>query len=212
MKKDFHLLIVDDHPLFRTALIQIVEDEFPEMDITETGTAEEAISHFHKKKFNLLITDITMPGRSGLELLKQAKEINHSMPVLILSMHPDEQYAIRAIKSGASGYVTKDVVAEELKIAIRTILDGKRYITPSVANLLAKNISYENSPLPHELLSDREFEVMKLITKGKSTSEIAHILKLNANTISTYRSRLFEKMGVRNISGIIRYAIENNLT
>ena len=152
-----------------------------------------------------------MPGRSGVDLLKQICEEFPLLPVLILSMHPEEQYAIRALKAGAWGYITKNAASDELVNAIRKIRSGKKYISPTIADLLADNLFLNNNQLLHQLLSDRELEVFKLIASGKNASTISEILSLSVNTISTYRSRILEKMKLHSNAELTRYALENNL-
>ncbi len=205
------IIIADDHAILRKGLKQIILEEFTNAQIREASTTEDALKNIRKEKFDLAISDISMPGRSGIDLLKQIREEFPLLPVLILSMFPEEQYAVRALKAGASGYVTKDSSSEELVNAIKKVLRGKKYISPSLADLLADNILTDNQSLPHQLLSDREFEVLKLIASGKSISEISKTLSLSVNTISTYRSRIFEKMKVRTNADLIHYAIEQKL-
>ncbi len=205
------IIITDDHAILRKGLKQIILEEFINAQISEASSTEEALKIIRKEKFDLVISDISMPGRSGIDLLKQIREEFPFLPVLILSMHPEEQYAVRALKAGASGYVTKDTASEELVNAIRKIINGKKYISISLADLLADNILIDNKLLPHQSLSDREFEVLKLIASGKSVSEISKTLSLSVNTISTYRSRILEKMKLRTNADLIHYAIEQKL-
>ena len=205
------IIIADDHAVLRKGLKLIILEEFTNAQISEASTAEDALKAIRKEKFDLVISDISMPGRSGIDLLKQIREEFPFLPVLILSMHPEEHYAIRALKAGASGYVTKDTASEELAKAIRKIISGKKYISSSLADMLADNVSVDSALLPHELLSDREFEVLLLIASGKGISKIAETLSLSVNTISTYRSRLLEKMKLKSNADLIHYALEQNL-
>jgi len=205
------IIIADDHAIFRKGLKQLIIEEFVNAQITEVSTAEEAIKLIRQQPFDLVISDITMPGRSGVDLLKQICEEFPLLPVLILSMHPEEQYAIRALKAGAWGYITKNAASDELVNAIRKIRSGKKYISPTIADLLADNLFLNNNQLLHQLLSDRELEVFKLIASGKNASTISEILSLSVNTISTYRSRILEKMKLHSNAELTRYALENNL-
>lgn len=204
-------VIVDDHSVVRRGLIQILKDEFMTVEVLEFGSAEDFLKARNKINPDLLISDISLPGRSGLDLLKQISVDSPDIPVLILSMHPEQQYALRAMKAGAKGYLTKESAAEELVIAVRKILDGKKFISASLAELVMDNLGQKEHQLPHELLSDREFEVLKLIATGKTVSEIAGILKLGVPTISTYRSRILEKLQVKNNAELTVYAINNQL-
>ncbi len=208
---NFRAILVDDHEIVRKGLRQIIHDEFFHSEIEEAACADEAIRMIRHQKFDLVISDITMPGRSGLELLKQIHQEFPSLPVLILSIHREDQYAIRALKAGASGYLAKDSASLELIKAIRQVLSGRKYISPTVGELLAGGMSDKQIQYPHELLSDREFEVMKLIGNGKSVSEIAEQLSLSVATISTYRTRILEKVQLSSNADIIRYTILLNL-
>ena len=205
------IIIADDHAIFRKGLKQLIIEEFVNAQITEVSTAEEAIKLIRQQPFDLVISDITMPGRSGLDLLKQIREEFPLLPVLILSMHPEVQYAIRALKAGAWGYITKSAISDELVNAICKIRSGKKYISPTIADLLTDNLFLNNNQLLHQSLSDRELEVFKLIASGKTTSVISEILSLSVNTISTYRSRILEKMKLQSNAELTRYALENNL-
>ena len=207
------ILLVDDHQIVRRGLKQIVLDEFADAKIVEAGSAEEAIKLIRQEEFNLVISDISMPGgRSGIDLVKQVHEEYPSLAVLILSMHVENQYAIRALRAGASGYLTKASVCFELIKAIKQLLGGRKYISDAVAELLADNMMVKNkNKSSYELLSDRELEVMKLIGSGKSVSEISNELSLSINTISTYRARILEKMMMHSNADIMRYVIENQL-
>jgi len=205
------IIISGDHAIYRKGLKQLIMEEFVNAQITEVSTAEEAIKLIRQQPFDLVISDITMPGRSGVDLLKQICEEFPLLPVLILSMHPEEQYAIRALKAGAWGYITKNAASDELVNAIRKIKSSKKYISPTIADLLADNLFLNNNQLLHQLLSDRELEVFKLIASGKNASTISEILSLSVNTISTYRSRILEKMKLHSNAELTRYALENNL-
>lgn len=205
------ILIADDHTVVRKGLRQILTDEFSNAEITEVPDAEELIKKVMAEKWDVIVSDLSMPGRSGLDALQQIKLSHPDLPVLILSIHPEEQYALRALKSGASGYLSKDTAPDELVKAVKKVLLGKKYISQAIAEKLANTFSSDTSLNPHENLSDREFDVMKLLANGKSVSEIAEMLSLSVTTVSTYRARLMVKMGLKSNSDLTRYAIENNL-
>ena len=203
--------MVDDHAIVREGICRIIDDT-PGIHIdAEASTGEEAINFIHKKKYDLVLLDISMPGTNGLQTLKEIKKIDSTLPVLMLSMHTEEQYAIRAIKAGASGYLTKDSASEQLVFAIDKIYNGGKYFSKEVAELLVSNIFHGEEKQPHEYLSDREFEVMKLIIKGESARLIASNLNISDKTVSTYRSRIMKKMNMKNITDLIHYAINYNL-
>ena len=205
------ILIADDHTVVRKGLRQILLDEFPAAEIGEVADAEELIKIVMAHRWDVVVSDLSMPGRSGMDALQQIKHSHPNLPVLILSIHPEEQYAIRALKSGASGYLSKDAAPDELVKAVQRVLLGKKYISQSIAEKLANNFSPDISLPLHETLSDREFDVMKLLANGKSVSEIAEMLSLSVTTVSTYRARVMVKMGLKSNSDLTKYAIENKL-
>ncbi|MBX2920520.1 MAG: response regulator transcription factor [Ferruginibacter sp.] len=205
------ILIADDHSIVRKGLKQILLDEFPAAQIDEVPDAEELIKKVMAEKWDVVVSDLSMPGRSGLDALQQIKASHPNLPVLILSIHPEEQYALRALKSGASGYLSKDTAPDELVKAVQKVLLGKKYISQSIAEKLANTFSSASGKSPHETLSDREFDVMKLLANGKSVSEIAEMFSLSVTTVSTYRARVMAKMDMKSNSDLTRYAIENNL-
>lgn len=205
------ILIGDDHSVVRRGLIQILKEAYPFADITEATDGPEMFKLALKNVYEIIISDITMPGRSGIDFIKEIKDVQPKTPILILSIHPAELYAIRTIKAGASGYINKESAPEELIIAVKQLLTGKKYITNDVAELLFDSKKTSGSVMLHETLSNREFEVFKLIASGKTSTQIAKELSLSSNTISTYKTRLLEKMNLKNISDITRYAIENKL-
>lgn len=205
------ILIADDHTVVRKGLRQILLDEFSNAEISEVADAEELINKVMSDTWDVVISDLSMPGRSGLDALQQIKLSFPDLPVLILSIHPEEQYAIRALKSGASGYLSKDTAPDELVKAVQRVLLGKKYISQAIAEKLANNFSPDTSLQPHENLSDREFDVMKLLANGKSVSDIAEMLSLSVTTVSTYRARVMVKMTLKSNSDLTRYAIENKL-
>lgn len=206
-----HILIADDHSVVRRGLKQILLDEFPDAVITSVNDGNKLLQKAQTEKWNIIISDVSMPGRNGLEVVKQLKAEFPDLPVLILSMHPEDHYAIRALKAGASGYLTKDSASEELVNAVRIILSGRKYITPGVAEKLAETLGKDTSKAPHETLSDREFHVMKLLAAGKKLSEISNSLSLSITTISTYRRRILEKMDMKTNAELTHYIIKNKL-
>jgi two-component system, NarL family, invasion response regulator UvrY len=205
------ILIADDHTVVRKGLRQILLDEFPGAEIDEVADGGELIKKVMAAKWDVVVSDLSMPGRSGLEALQQIKISHPDLPVLILSIHPEEQYAIRALKSGAAGYLSKDTAPDELVKAVQKVLLGKKYISQAIAEKLANSFSQDNDMQIHENLSAREFDVMKLLANGKSVSEIAEMLSLSVTTVSTYRTRVMAKMNLKSNSDLTKYAIENNL-
>jgi len=206
-----NILIVDDHAIVRTGLRQIIAEEDSGINVMEAGDATETMRTLRDEKIDLITLDINLPGKNGIELLKQIKSEFRTIPVLILSMHSEDQYAIRAIKNGASGYLTKDSAPDLLLTAIQKVLSGGRFITPELAEKLVNAIDKDSDSPAHDVLSDREFEVLRHIAEGKGVSEIGEILHLSTKTISTYRSRLLQKMGLKNNSEIIHYALKNGI-
>lgn len=205
------ILIADDHTVVRRGLRQILLDEFPNVEIAEVADAEELIKKVMTAKWDVVVSDLSMPGRSGLDALQQIKLSHPDLPVLILSIHPEEQYALRALKAGASGYLSKDTAPNELVKAVQKVLLGKKYISQAIAQKLASSFSSDAGLSLHDSLSDREFDVMKLLANGKSVSEIAEVLSLSATTVSTYRARLMVKMDLKSNADLTKYAIENKL-
>ncbi len=205
------ILIADDHSVVRKGLKLILSEGFPGSSIEEVADAEEMIKKVIHSEYDVIISDLSMPGRSGLEALQQIKQINARIPVLILSVHPEEQYALRVLKAGASGYLNKDMAPEELVNAVQRVMLGKKYITASIAEKLASVFDQDSDKSPHEYLSDREFSVLKLLAAGKSVSEIAESLFLSVTTVSTYRARIMAKMNMKNNADLTLYAIENKL-
>jgi DNA-binding NarL/FixJ family response regulator len=206
------IMIADDHSIVRRGLKQILSDQPDMAVVAEAKAAVEVLPLVRKGAVDVLVLDISMPGRGGLDILKEVKQERPHMPVLVLSMHPEDQYAVRALRLGASGYLTKEAVPEELVTAIRKVAAGGRYITPSLAEKLAVAVGTPTGRPLHESLSEREYQVMQLMAAGKSVSEIADELALSVKTISTYRSRLLEKMQLKTNADVIRYAIQNQLT
>ena len=205
------ILIADDHSAIRNGVKQILTNEFSDVEFGEAVNAVEVFRKVKEKKWDILILDMEMPGRNGLEVLKQFKDEKINTPVLVFSFHPEAQVAIRALKSGASGYLSKDSADAELVKAIQQILSGRKYITPSLAEQLATQIGNPLDKALHELLSDREYETFLLIAKGKTVSQIAKELSLSVPTISTYRARILEKTRMKTNAELMSYAIHNQL-
>jgi len=205
------ILIADDHAIVRKGLRQLVIEEYPAAEIEEAGDAESLVALAMSHEWDVVICDMNMPGRSGLDAMQQIKQISPKLPVLIMSMYPEDQYAVRVLKAGAAGYLGKDTIHDELIKAIQTVMLGKKYITPSIAEKLVEAFHSEPGEQPHETLSDREFDVFKLLADGRSVSEIADQLSLSVTTISTYRSRIMEKMNLRSNADLTKYAIEKRL-
>lgn len=205
------ILIADDHIVVRKGLRQILAEEFTDAVIEEVADADELINKVIKQKWDVVISDLTMPGKSGLEALQYVKQNFPLLPVLILSIHPEEQYAIRVLKAGASGYLSKDTAPDELVNAVKRVLLGKKYITLSIAEKIANTFDRDTEKNLHETLSDRELNVFKMIASGKAVSEIAESLFLSVTTISTYRARIMVKMHMKTNANLTLYAIENNL-
>jgi len=205
------VLIADDHTVVRRGLKQILLEGFPTAQIEEVPDAEELIKRVMQAEWDVVISDLSMPGRSGLEALQQIKQLQPKLPVLILSIHPEEQYAIRVLKAGASGYLSKDSAPDELVNAVQRVLLGKKYITDTIAEKLASVLDQDSNKSPHEYLSDREFSVLKMLAAGKSVSEIAESLFLSVTTVSTYRSRIMTKMNMKSNADLTLYAVEHKL-
>jgi DNA-binding NarL/FixJ family response regulator len=204
------VLIADDHAVVRRGLKQILLDEYGALEVGEAGDAHETLRLAREEPWDIVVLDISMPDRSGLEVLKELKQTRPRLPVLILTTHPEEQYAVRVLKAGAAGYMTKESAPEHLVEAIRKVTAGGRYITPTLADLLVTQITGAEKP-PHESLSDREFQVLRLIASGKTVGQIAEELSLSSNTVSTYRARVLEKMGMKTNAELTHYAISNGL-
>ncbi len=205
------ILLADDHPVVREGFKQMLAD-YEDMLVTgEAGTSQEVLNKVHKNDYDVLLLDIFMPGRSGLEIISELKKEYPKMAILVISAYPEEQYSVRALKRGASGYLLKLTAPEELITAIRAVSQGRNYISSSLADRLANMIKDDAQENPHERLSDREFQVMRMIVSGKSLKEIAEELALSDKTVSTYRARILEKMNMKNNAEIIHYAIEQGL-
>jgi two-component system invasion response regulator UvrY len=205
------VLIADDHAVFRRGLRETISEAFPKVTFGEAKTAEETLESVRRHDWEILILDISMPGKSGLDILEDLKRLRPKLPILLLSMHPEEQFARRALKSGAAGYLTKESVPEELKEAVRKVVTGGRYVSATLAEKLAVDLG-EGADIPiHELLSDREFQVLRMIASGKAVKEIAEELSLSVKTVSTYRARILVKTGMKTNAELIRYALQTQL-
>jgi two-component system invasion response regulator UvrY len=205
------VLIADDHTLVRKGLKQLLLDTNDIERVDEARDGKEAINKINKKDYDLVLLDISLPGRSGIDVLKQLKIIKPKLPVLILSMHPEEQYAVRSLRAGASGYLTKESAPDELIDAIRKVANGGKYITFSLAERLAGEIGPSTEKPLHQTLSDREYQVMCMIASGKTVKDIAEELNLSVKTISTHRARILRKMHMDNNAQLTHYAIKHDL-
>lgn len=206
-----NILIADDHELVRGGLARIIAEEFPSAVIHEVSNGTQAEKMARAQKWDLIISDMSMPDKTGLDVLKQLRSEGIKTPILIISIHPENQYALRVLKVGGNGYITKDCPRNEFINALRIIISGKKYISQNVAEKLASRYDEDLNKEQHELISDRELQVLKLIASGKTVSEIAKELSLSVPTISTYRSRLLEKMKMKNNAELTLYAINNSI-
>jgi two-component system invasion response regulator UvrY len=204
-------LIVDDHAVVRQGLKAILAQAYPGASIGEAQSAMEVWSHLRRHPWNLVILDIHMPGTSGLEILKDFRQEYPYLPVLMLSAHSEDQYAMRVLKAGAAGFLSKGSASEELVKAVEKVLSGGKYISPTLAEKLATQLQRDHGKEPHALLSDREFQVLCLIASGKTPTEIAEELSLSVKTISTFRTRILAKLDMRNSAELTHYALENGL-
>ena len=205
------ILIADDHAIVREGLKHILLKLPDDLLIEETSNGNEALAFIEWEDYDFVILDISLPGMSGLEILKKLKIQNNKTPILILSMHPEEQFAIRALKSGAMGYVTKDRAGEDLLEAIMKISRGRKYVSPELAEYLASSLNVRSEDVPHQKLSEREFEIMVLLAKGISAKEIAEALFISEKTVGTHRFRIMEKMGMKKNTDLTFYAINHKL-
>jgi len=203
--------MVDDHVIVREGIKRIIHDTKDISIVAEASNGEEALLLVPKLDLDLILLDISMPGKNGLQTLKEIKKIKSKIPVLMLSMHAEEQYAMRSIKAGASGYLTKDSASDKLVTAIRKIYTGRKYISPEVAELLVTDIYHEEDKHLHTLLSDREFEIFKFIINGETPKKIAKNLSISEKTISTYRSRVLKKLKMQTTTELIKYGINQKL-
>jgi DNA-binding NarL/FixJ family response regulator len=205
------ILIADDHAILRRGLVELLADGLQGAVCGEAGTSEEVISQMRSHDWDLVILDISMPGRSGIDLLADLKRMRPKSPVLVLSTHPEDQYAKRVLKAQASGYLNKTSAPEELLRAIRKVLAGGRYVSETLAESLALDLNQDQDRPLHESLSNRELEVLRMLGSGKSVSEVAEELHLSVATVSTYRGRVLEKLNLRSTAQLMRYALKNDL-
>ena len=206
-----HILIADDHAVVRRGLKEILADALPGADFTEVGNGDEVLGNLGKSHTAMLVLDINMPGRSGMDVLRDVKHTYPRLPVVILSCQPEEQYAVRCLRAGAAAYINKESASEELAIAAKKILGGGRYVSASLAEKLVANLDESSGKPLHELLSDREHEVMRMIALGTPLTDIGEKLHVSVKTISSYRARIMEKMQMKSNAELTRYAITNRL-
>ena len=205
------ILIADDHAVFRRGLTETLGEAFSRVTFGEAKTAQETIEYVRRQDWDVVILDISMPGKSGLDILDDLHRLRPKLPVLLLSMHPEGQYARRALKSGPAGYLTKESVPEELKEAVRRVRAGGRYVSAALAEKLAFDLRREADTPVHELLSDREFQVLRMIASGRTVKQIADEIALSVKTVSTYRARILLKTGMKTTAELIRYALQSQL-
>jgi len=205
------ILLADDHAVVRRGLRDVLADAFPGAEFVEAGTGDEVLAHVRRQRCSLIVLDVNMPGRSGVDVLRQVKSIAPDIPVLMLSVQPEDQYAVRCLKAGASGYLSKDSAVEELIKAAQKVMQGGRYVSEQLREKLAREIQKPSAKEPHQMLSDRELEVMRMIASGKSLTEIGEALHLSVKTVSTYRSRCLLKMQMQSNAELVRYVLEHKL-
>ena len=205
------ILVADDHEVVRKGLMKVLAETLQPVKVDEARNGQEAVSKVWKSEYDLVVLDIKMPGKSGLDVLKEIKQHRPKLPVMILSMHPEEQFAIRAMRAGASGYLTKECAGDELVLAITKALKGEKYISGSLAQILAGELDVDSGRPLHEILSDREYQVMLMIASGKPVGAIAKELCLSVKTISSYRTNILLKTGMKNNAEITHYAMQNKL-
>jgi two-component system invasion response regulator UvrY len=205
------ILIADDHPVVRRGLKEILVHHLDDVVCGEAENAQQVLAEVQRHSWDLLILDITMPGRSGYDILGDLKQLRPKLPILVLSMHPEQQYARRALTAGARGYLQKESAPEELIQAVRKLLTGSRYVSPTLAEQLARDLHDSGDRPVHETLSPREFEILVMLGLGKTVSQIAEELHLSGTTVSTYRARMLEKMNMTTSAELIRYAVLNHL-
>lgn len=205
------ILIADDHAIVRQGLKQIVEENAEMRVVAEAASGAEALRKMRETDCDVVLLDISMPGKSGIDVLKQIREENLRLPVLILSIYPEDQYAVRLIKAGAAGYMTKESAPAEVVEAVRRVAGGKKYISPTVAEMLANELGAGDEKLPHQTLSNREYQIFLLLASAKTPTEIAEALALSVKTVSTHRRRILEKMHLRNNAELMHYAMERHL-
>jgi len=205
------ILIADDHVILREGLIIVLQRAFPDFSFIEASNGIEALSILRKEELSLTLLDITMPELNGIDVLKQARALGVETPIIMVSLLPEDKYAIRVLKAGAQGFLNKDSQQDTIITAVKKVLSGQKYISPAIADMLANSLNNKSIDNLHELLSDRELQVLQLIAQGMTVSKIAGEISLSVNTISTYRSRILQKMNLKNNADLLRYAIDNDL-
>ncbi len=205
------ILIADDHVIVRHGLKEMLAESFSGAMFGEAGTAQETLDQLWKGPWDILVLDVTMPGCSGLEVLHEITRAQPKLPVLVLSMHPDEQYALRVVEAGAAGYISKDRASAELVAAVKTVLSGGKHYSPAIAEKLVNHLGGQGLKLPHERLSNREYEILRLLASGQPAKAIARELSVSPQTISTHRARILKKLGLHSTAELIRYAVQNRL-
>lgn len=205
------ILIADDHSIVRAGVIKSLSPSFPDAVFGEAANAAEIRNMINAGKWSLLILDISMPGRNGMDVLKEIRDNNPEIPVIIFSMYPEDQFAVRSLRAGAAAYLTKDIPSKDFAEAIRHILNGERYLTPSLMDLITNEIRQDSTKPSHEILSDREYQVFLLIASGKNVSMVGSELNLSVKTISVYRANILKKMNLKNNAEITHYAFKHNL-
>ena len=205
------IIIADDHPLIRKGIKDVLEEEMDFKVVSDAAFPHEVLNGIKDHDPDILITDLSMPGRSGLDLISDVKQLYPKLPILVLTMHPEERFAVRALKAGVSGYLTKDTKPEEIIKAVRQIISGRKFITQSIAEKLATEFDRDLDKLPHEILSDREFQVMRMIAAGAKVRDIAMKLSLSIRTVNTYRARILDKMKMKSDTELTLYAMEHQL-
>ena len=205
------ILIADDHPVVRRGLKETLAEAFPRVTFGEARTAQEAMDRVGRENWDVVILDISMPGKSGLDILDDLHHMRPKLPILLLSMHPEGQFARRALRAGAAGYLTKESVPDELRDAVRRVHSGGRYVSASLAEKLAFDLRRKADVPAHELLSDREFQVLRMLASGKTVKQISDEISLSVKTVSTYRARILAKTGMKTTAELIRYAIQSGL-
>ena len=205
------ILVADDHEVVRKGLMKVLGETLRPVEVDEARNGQEAVSKVWKSEYDLVVLDLKMPGKSGLDVLKEIKQLRPKLPVLILTMYPEEQFAIRAMRAGAAGYLTKGSATDELILAIRKALKGERYISGSLAEIMADDLGGDSEKSIHEILSDREYQVMLMIASGKPVGAIAKELCLSVKTISSYRTNILLKTRMKNNAEITHYAIQQHL-
>jgi two-component system, NarL family, invasion response regulator UvrY len=210
-KPGIRIIVADDHPIVRAGLREIIARERDMSIAAEAQTSQEVFEALARQPADVLILDVMMPGRGGMEVVKLLRQERPELPVLILSVFPEDQLAVRALRAGAAGYLTKDSATAELVGAIRKVVGGGKYVSPSVAEKLARELSGHAGQAPHDKLSDREYQILRMIVKGKTVGDIAEELALSVKTISTYRTRMMEKLNVKTTADLVRYALAERL-